>query len=261
MYTVIRDNRDILRYRGLLNPGTELTSLQDAAISLAVLQLGTINTNALGRFSTGEKTDANKQVTTNPFMRLLPESGGTTDNAVYDFYFPYVPQGIDYSDMSDEVAEIQRAGTTPIVTFRGHRLMKVSMEFLVAVPYDGLLLDVQDSLEILRIFSTNSQRSVIFYHMDKYLTSGYNYRKGPNARPPAFNITEMSVNARQRNAIGKVTQAVVRLSLVENRNPDIVITKVPPFKKRRPKKVPKLTTIPKDQKVSLYTETADVTIR
>lgn len=257
MYTVIKDNKDILRYRGLLTPNDLVLASQRSAERLALLRLGNLNTNALGAFSSGLPGDAAKLTYTNPFMRLLPEDGGTSGSTVYDFYFPFVPQSIDYSDLSDEIAEINRTGTTPIVTFRGHRLMKVSMEFLVTVPYDGLILDVEESLKILRYFSTNSQRSVIFYHLDQMLTNGYNYRRGPYARPPAFNITEMSINARQRNADGKITQAVVRLSLVENRNPNIVVTKIPPFKKGKPpKKIPKTPKPPKIDRVEDYVTTA-----
>jgi hypothetical protein len=258
VYTVLKDNKDILRYRGLLSPGSSLLEAQQAAANIALLQLSRLNTNALGRFSTGRTEDPNKIISSNPYMRLLPAPGGQSDNTVYDFYFPYVPQGIDYSDLSDEVAEISRAGTTPLITFRAHRLMKVSMEFLVAVPYDGIVLDIEQSLEILRVFSTYSNRSVVFYHLDKMLTSGYNYRLGPYNRPVAFNITEMSINARQRNADGKITQAIVRLSLVENRNPDIVVTKVPPFRKKPPRRPPPPPppTITKPQRVEPYTATA-----
>lgn len=235
MYQVIKDNKDILRYRGLLTPGETVLGAQQEAVRLALLQLSNLNSNALGRFSSGGN-DPNLVIATNPYMRLLPENGGISDTSVYDFYFPFTPQGISYTDMSDEIAEIPRPGTTPIVTFRSHRLMKVSMEFLVAVPYDGLVLDVEDSLNILRFFSTNSQRSVIFYNLDDLLTSGHNYRKGPFARPAAFTITELTINARQRNSNGKITQAIVTMSFVENRNPNILVAKVPPFRKRKKEK-------------------------
>lgn len=258
MYTIIKDNKDILRYRGLLSPGDLVLQGQRRAATLALLSLQNLSSNALGTFTTGMPSDSNKLVSTNPFMRLLPEDGGQADATVYDFYFPYVPQGIDYNDLSDEIAEIQRAGTTPIVTFRSHRLMKVSMEFLVAVPYDGLILDIEESLKILRIFSTNSQRSVVFYHLDQMLTAGYNYRRGPYGRPSAFNITDLSINARQRNADGKITQAIVQMSLVENRNPTIVVSKIPPFKKKIPGKlIPPSVPTPKPKRVAPYTETAD----
>jgi hypothetical protein len=258
MYTIVKDNKDILRYRGLLSPGALVAASQRRAAELALLSLSNLNSNALGSFTTGLPTDTNKMVSTNPFMRLLPEDGGASDGTLYDFYFPYVPQSIDYSDMSDEIAEIPRAGTTPIVTFRGHRLMKVSMEFLIAVPYDGLLLDVEESLKIIRIFATNSQRSVVFYHLDQMLTQGYNYRKGPYSRPSAFNITDLNINARQRNADGKITQAIESLSLVENRNPVIVVSPVPPFKKKRPTRlIPPRVPTTRTQRVAPYTETAN----
>jgi len=258
MYTVVKDNKDILRYRGLLTPGETVLALQDRTAALALLQLSALDANSLGRFSQTENENVNAST---PFMRLLPSPGGQSGNTVYDFYFPYTPQGIDYSDLSDEIAEIQRAGTTPIVTFRGHRLMKVSMEFLVAVPQDGLILDVEDSLEILRFFSINSQRSVIFYHMDRMLVFGDTYRKGPSGRPLSFNITEMSINARQRNASGKITQATVRMSLVENRNPQIVVTRVPPFKKRKPPRnpTPRPDPTPRRDRVPSYTGGAKAT--
>jgi hypothetical protein len=236
MYRVIKDNKEILRYRGLLTPGDTILGTQQEAVRLALLQLSNLNTNALGRFSSGKDTDPNTVISSNPYMRLLPENGGISDTSVYDFYFPFTPQGISYTDMSDEIAEIPRPGTTPIVTFRSHRLMKVSMEFLVAVPYDGLILDIEDSLNILRFFSTNSQRSVIFYNLDNLLTAGHNYRKGPFGRPAAFTITEMNITARQRNSNGKITQAIVNMSFVENRNPNIVVTKVPPFRKKKKEK-------------------------
>lgn len=232
----IRDNREILRYRGILTPDKALLESQDQALRFALLSLADFNTNIRSRFSS--LSDSNSvAIESNPFMRLLPSDGGRSTDTIYDFYFPYTPQQIDYSDMSDEVSEIRRVGTTPIITFSSHRLMKVSMEFLVAVPYDGLLLDVEDSLNILRTFSTSSHRSVVFYHLDEFLTSGWSYRSG-SGRPSGFNITDMSITARQRNASGKITQAIVKMSLIENQNPSIVASKIPPFKKKPPKKKP-----------------------
>jgi hypothetical protein len=258
MYTVIKDNRQLLRYRGLLTPNQTILDAQNTAVRLALLDLVRLNSNRSGLFSSGSDTDVNKLTITNPFMRLLPEDGGSSNNEVYDFYFPYTPQSIDYSDMSDEIAEIERVGTTPIVTFKSHKLMRVSMEFLVAVPYDGLIIDVEESLNILRIFATQSQRSVRFYHLDEMLTRGWSYRKGPGPgfSNSYFNIADLTVTARQRNSYGKITQAVVRMTFVENQNPQIVVTRVPPFRKKKKKKPPKPpTTKTKPQKVTAITET------
>jgi hypothetical protein len=236
----IKDNKDILRYRGVATPGQTRIDARNAAIARAVLNINAIGTNINAEYTT---TDAVKQVNTNPFMRLLPNAATDT---IYDFYFPFAPQGISYNDMSDEISEIPRAGTTPLVAFTSHKLLKVSFEFLVAVPYDGMELDVEDSISLLRIFSTSSDRSVIFFNFDTMLTSAWQYRRGPDTRALYFNITDMSITARQRNSFGKITQAVVNISLIENQNPKMTVIPVPVFTKKIPKKptpgpVPKRT--------------------
>ena len=263
MYQVVRDNRQILRYRGLLTPDATILDAQETAFRIALIDINRLGTNNATRFSTGKQTDVNKITESNPFMRLLPEPGGSGGNEVFDFYFPYTPQSIDYSDMSDEIAEIPRVGTTPIVTFKSHKLMRVSMEFLVAVPYDGLIIDVEDSLNILRNFAANSQRSVIFYHLDEMLTRGWSYRRGPQGRPPFFTIVDLNINARQRNSNGKITQAIVRMTFIENQNPDIVVVKVPPFVKKKKKKKKKKTGKPntKPQAAKPYNSDAEAEIR
>jgi hypothetical protein len=238
------DNRDILRYRGILSPSAATQAAQNAAFQLAILNIQTLSSNIFAQFSAQNKLDSpSLEVTSNPFMRLLPENDNTTQT-VYDFYFPFTPQNIQYSDLSDEIAEIPRAGTLPIVTFKSHKLMRVSFEFLVAVPLDGMTLDVEDSLAILRTFSTQSQRGIVFFNMDTMLTSPWQYRRGPKGKPLQFNIAEMSMTARQRNSLGKITQAIVNLTLVENQNPTITVTKVPPIQVNRRKKKCKKCPVP-----------------
>jgi hypothetical protein len=255
-----RDNRDILRYRGVLTPGDTVTKAQEAALKVAVLNIQRLGSNINALYSTGNKDSASQEVQSNPFMRLLPENS-IQDQTIYDFYFPFTPQGIQYSDLSDEVAEIPRAGTLPLVVFKSHKLMRVSFEFLVAVPYDGMSINVEDSLNILRQFSTNSQRGVVFFNMDAMLTSPHQYRRGPSARPLQFNIAEMNITARQRDSLGKITQAVVNITLVENQNPTMTVVKVPPIDiPRRKKKCigPKCkTTTTKPEKTEAYSTRAN----
>ena len=224
----IRDNREILRFRGLQSPSEVLQSQQNADIKTAILRLSRLRADLSVAYVSNSESARET-----PFMRLLPAE---TSDDIYDFYFPYTPQNISFSELSDEVVEIPRAGTTPIVAFKSHRLMKVSFEFLVAVPYDGLLIDVERSLKILRLFSTSSHRSVQFFHLDELLMGGWRYRNGTANVAPNFNIVEMSITARQRNSLGKITQAVVNVTLVENQNPNIAVVRIPPFRKKPPKK-------------------------
>ena len=256
MAAVIKDNREILRYRGLISPGSETLNAQAQQASLAVINASSLSTNIINQYYDSSRISGTEATRTNAYMRLLGESGNASPT-LYDFFFPYTPQNIQYSDMSDEVAEIPRAGTTPLVAFKSHKLMRVSFEFLVAVPYDGMTIDVENSLNILRTFSTNSNRSVVFYHFDQLLMAGWQYRRGPSDRPPHFTIVEMNISAKQRNSLGRITQAVVNMTFVENHNPLITVVKVPPFTKGKPKKKKEIGgNIPRVTKVHPYTDDA-----
>lgn len=249
----IEDNREILRYRGVATPGQAVLDARAASLARAVLNVNSLGANVVAEYY----SLAQKQVDTNPFMRLLPN---TTTDTIYDFYFPFTPQGISYNDMSDEISEIPRAGTTPLVTFTSHKLLKLSFEFLVAVPYDGMELDVEKSITLLRTFSTSSDRSVVFFNFDTMMTSAWQYRRGPDARVLRFNITDMSITARQRNSFGKITQAIVNISLIENQNPKMTIVPVPPFTKKPPTKIPGPGPVPKrTPKIPAYSSDADAT--
>lgn len=251
----IQDNKDILRYRGVASPGKERLDARTASLAQAVLNINALGSNINSEYLDVKKKEV-KQVDTNPFMRLLPNTGTDT---IFDFYFPFTPQNISYSDMSDEIAEIPRAGTTPLVTFKSHKLLKISFEFLIAVPYDGMTLNVESSIDLIRTFSTYSNRSIVFFNMDNMLTVAWPYRRGPAERPLRFNITDMSITARQRNSYGKITQAIVNISLIENQNPTMTVVPVPVFTKK-PKDRPTPGPVPKKvERVPSYTSGADAT--
>ena len=174
------------------------------------------------------------QLNRQPFMRLIPRN---TSDTIYEFYFPYMPIEISYDNLSDEVVEIARPGTTPIVAFKSHRLMKISFQFIVTVPLDGLFTDVEDSLNLLRKFATNSNRVVKFFNMDSMLETVERYRNSPASilsdGPQFFNIVDLSVSAVRRSTSGKITQATVNVTMVENQNPVIATVPIPPIPKRK----------------------------
>jgi len=220
---IIIDNKEILKYRGVLRPGRLELADQDRARRVALIRLKQLTAAGTSQYLPRKSNVEQSRV---PFMRLLPST--RTEN-IYDFYFPFTPTDISYSDLSDEVAEIDRPSSTPIVVFKSHKLMRISMEFVVAVPYDGLITDVEDSLKLLRKFATSSHRSIVFFHLDSLLMDGWKYRNGPSNRPPLFNIVDMSITAKQRNPSGKITQATVSMTVVENQNPKITVVKISPF--------------------------------
>lgn len=193
--------------------------------------LVTLNARALRLDQTSSVID---QLNKQPFMRLIPR---TVDETIYEFYFPYMPIEISYDNLSDEVVEIPRPGTTPILAFKSHRLMKISFQFVVTVPSDGLFTDVEDSLNLLRKFSTNSNRVVKFFNMDSIVETVERYRNSPASilsdGPQFFNIAELSISATRRNTSGKITQATVNVTMIENQNPTIATIPIPPLKKTK----------------------------
>lgn len=210
-------------------------------------------------FATKPDPETSKVVLQHPIMRLLPAD--TATDQIYDFYFPFMPQEITYSQMSDEIAEIPRAGTTPLVTFKSQQLMKISFEFVVAYPFDGLIRDVEDSIAILRFMATNSHRSLVFFNMDSIFQFGEKYRTLPNGGTMLrWNIVELEMTSKRRNNAGLISQATFNITLQENRNPVVTVVKVPPpvitIKKcvdKKGKKIPCKTTDTKEvkQKVTL----------
>lgn len=181
-----------------------------------------------------ETSTAIDQLNKQPFMRLIPRNA---DDTIYEFYFPYMPIELSYDNLSDEVVEIARPGTTPIVAFKAHKLMRVSFQFIVTVPLDGLFADIEDSLNLLRKFSTNSNRVVKFFNMDSILETVEKYRNSPSSilsdGPQYFNIADLSISSVRRNQSGKITQATVNITLVENQNPVIAVIPIPELKKSK----------------------------
>lgn len=183
-----------------------------------------------------------EQQSSSPFMRLLPRrspNSSTEDETIYDFYFPFEPTNVTYENLADEIAELPRPGATPIVVFKQHRLMRVSFEFLVAIPFDGLMINIEDSLQLLRKFSSSGGRDVQLFNMDTYLTSAYPYKNRPSGAVGSmiFKIADMTVTSTRRTKDNRIAAATVSITLVESaQNPGITVAKIPKIHKRKVKK-------------------------
>jgi hypothetical protein len=181
-------------------------------------------------------TVATTAATTPLIMRLNPSRSGETAE---DFVFPYNPISVQYGQLSDEIAQIPRPGTTPIVAFKSHRLMTVDMTFTLAKPGDGLVASVDKDLAALRRFATSSQRLVSLINFDISTKKPMLYRnmsREANVDGLFFSIVDFSFDSTRRNKNNEVTQANCRLSLIENRNPFQDITYIPILKIPKPLK-------------------------
>jgi hypothetical protein len=190
------------------------------------------NTSLGASLLAGESASARSLI-----IRLHPSPTGGEDTE--DFYLPYNPISVQYGDLSDEIAQIPRPGTTPIVTFKSHRLMTVNMTFTLAKPGDGLVTSIENDLQALRRFAASSNRLVSLLNFDELLTQPQAYRNmsaEANAEGLFFSIVEFSFESTRRNTLNQITQANCQLSLIENRNPYQNISYIPILKKVRPPK-------------------------
>ena len=168
-----------------------------------------------------------------PLILRMATGSNRTDQ---DFVFPYSPREIKVGKLSDEMVQIARPGTTPIVAFKSHNLMTIDFTALIAYPGDGLVQDVEKELFALRTMASSSNRIFQLLNYDIFTYIPFKYRNMSAERQSSlfFSITEMSIDVVRRNKENKITSANVQISLVENRNPKINITLIPPLKFTRP---------------------------
>lgn len=181
---------------------------------------------------------------TTSFMRLLPIQ---SDDTIYEFHFPYSPVNISYDGLSNEIAEIDRPGATSILAFKKHQLLKVSFDFVVAKPFDGVEQSIDSDLFILRTMAEHTIRPIRVFNLDQMFerTSARKYQP-KNTRHSSyqtkFRIAEFSVTSIKRNVAGGITQADCKITLIEDVNPQIDVSLIPAF--IPPPRIPKIPVIP-----------------
>lgn len=159
-------------------------------------------------------------VTKDARLRTVPS---TRDDPYIEFVFPFTPIEITYDALAPEWVEIDRPLNTPLVDLKGYNLMKVNLRFLVAVPFDGIEITVDNDIRTLRSIA-NSNDPVSFINMDRMLTNPFNISRLKSDRPNAgffFRIAEMSINSIRRNLFNEITSAEVTMTLQETANPPI----------------------------------------
>ena len=176
--------------------------------------------------------EANRLQSTTPgALPLILRMRSSDPSEEQDFVFPYSPREVNVGQLADEMVQIPRPGTTPIVAFKSHRLMTLDFTALIAHPGDGLIRDVEKEIFNLRSFASNSKKVFQLINYDVFTREPYVFRNMSEERVSGlfFSITDMSVDVTRRNKENLITQANVKISLVENRNPRINIVLIPPL--------------------------------
>lgn len=178
------------------------------------------------------------QESSSPPLTLVmhPSANGSETTTV--FQFPYNPIAITYNQLSDEVVQVPRPGTTPLVFFKSHRLLSVEITFTLAVPGDGLVQPVDTEIGTLRVMASSSNRVIQILNYDGLLRFPFPYRNMSREQNITgsfsdifFTIVEFNLDSVRRNKKNQITQANCRLSLIENRNPFQNITAIPKLQK------------------------------
>lgn len=190
------------------------------------------------RLSPSSALTAEQMSSTSTILPLtMTMLASTSLEADITFMFPYNPIQVEYGSLSDEITQIERPATTPIVSFKSHRLMTIDFTALLVHPGDGIVKDVDKEIQTLRGFANSSHRVVELINFDSLTNVPFKFRNsfeettaGRRDKGIFFTITDFSISSVRRNRENKITQAQVRLSLIENRNPRINVTSIPPFK-------------------------------
>lgn len=180
--------------------------------------------------STLEAMNVSSSVPSVTPLTIVMKARPNTADVEESFALPYNPLQVKYGALSDEIAQIARPGTTPIIAFKNHRLMTIDFTFILAHPGDGLSQSVDPWVQLLRRFGTNSNRAIQLLNFDSMTNTATQLRNQDNAyESMLFTIVDLSIDTVRRNRNNEVTQAQCTISLVENRNPNIVRVFIPPL--------------------------------
>lgn len=195
-----------------------------------------------------------------PDQIVMTSVRSSTSEQILRFVFPFSPQAVSYRDLAPELSQLNRPGRKPIVAFSRERARQVDLEFLLAVPFDGMSIDIEEDLNLLEEM-VGSARPVWFYNADSFLSSN-NYQSG-NYNPSFFwSIADFSFQSVRRNRAQKITQATVVLSLVENTNPKIVVVNLPriTYSGDVPQNNPRESATPTEPVKNSFTDTYRITM-
>ena len=166
---------------------------------------------------TSELADMRPQLT--QFYPKLIDVGGPiplVQRAIETFYFPYIPQNVQYQGLGSEWKEIPRAADLPIVEWSKWHLLKATMEFLIAERADGIYQSVHEEIETLRRMAQRPY-PVSVYGMDQLLRISMR-RAAETGKALEFVIADLSLSSLRRTMLDgdkEVTAAQVKLTLQE----------------------------------------------
>jgi hypothetical protein len=143
------------------------------------------------------------------------------------FWFPYAPREVSYSQLAAQYNEIRRPGAFPIIERSAPQLMQVSMEFRVADPKSNGTLPIENRLDQLRTMAL-WPGFILVTNMDSFLSRpAFPTQTWAGAKFAKFLMTDLTIDIVHRDLNNYATQADIRLTLTEDRNPFVFSTVLP----------------------------------
>lgn len=154
-----------------------------------------------GRITTPTVTQpANGGVSlTRVMQQLYPD---TQNRTALKFYFPHAISSFQHEMASVGYEEIPRPLSMPLLDTTGAQLNKVSIEFIVARPLDGIFTPVEAEILVLRDMAA-SDTPVIFSNVHNSLSG-------------AWKINAFSLSISRTDELGRTVQATASMSLTES---------------------------------------------
>jgi hypothetical protein len=144
-----------------------------------------------------------------------------------EFVLPFAPVEVSYSNIARQFLEIKRPGDFAIIDDLGPSLIQAQMQFRISDRVSYGYLPCEDQIEKLRLIGLWAI-PCLFLGLDSIISRPGLPAKVTNyGRFTFWNILDLSINVMRRNNIGQATQADVSMTLIENRNPDVEVVRLP----------------------------------
>lgn len=143
------------------------------------------------------------------------------------YVFPFAPVEVSYSNIARQWKQIARPGDFAVIDDAGPDLIQAQMQFRISDRSSYGALPCEDQIEKLRLIGLWAV-PVLITGMDSLISRpslpAVNYF---GAKFTFWNILDLGINVIRRNKFGEATQADVSLTIVENRNPNVEVVRLP----------------------------------
>lgn len=148
-----------------------------------------------------------------------------------EYVFPFAPVEVTYSNIARQFLEIKRPGDWAIIDDLGPSLIQAQMQFRISDRASYGQNPCEDQIEKLRLIGLWAVPCV-FLGLDSLISrpSIPNVRfvlQGQLITFSFWNILDLGISVIRRNTFGQATQADVSLTIIENRNPNVEVVRLP----------------------------------